>query len=66
MKIYVNGEEKECEKGTTLEQFVEACGYRKERIAIEVNEAIIPKAEYGNYVLGPNDKLEVVTFVGGG
>lgn len=66
MQIIVNGEPMEWKENQTLEQWVAERGYRKERIAIEVNEEIIPKAEYGKYMLSENDKLEVVTFVGGG
>lgn len=66
MIIQVNGEEKECADGISLEQFLAENGYRKEQIAVEVNEVILPKAEYAGYILAPNDKLEVVAFVGGG
>ncbi len=66
MVISVNGEERICEEGVTLEQFVALQGYRRERIAVEVNGVIIPKAMYADCVLAQNDKLEVVTFVGGG
>ena len=66
MEIYVNGEKTSCEPGTTLEILVENLGYVKDRIAVEVNGDIVPKAEYSSRVLGASDKLEVVTFVGGG
>ncbi len=66
MEIYVNGEETSCEQGTTLETLVAELGYEKAKIAVEVNGEIVPKAEYEGCVLGEADKLEVVTFVGGG
>ncbi len=66
MIIYVNGEETSCDQGITLEALVEELGYEKVKIAVEVNGDIVPKAEYEGCVLGEADKLEVVTFVGGG
>lgn len=66
MNIIVNGEEKSCADGISLADFVAQNGYDIAHIAIEVNEEIIPKADYVACKLGPSDKLEVVTFVGGG
>ncbi|MDD7404184.1 MAG: sulfur carrier protein ThiS [Butyribacter sp.] len=66
MNITVNGEEKVCEEGISLEMWVLQNGYDKKKIAVERNGNIVPKAEYENCLLGPADKLEVVTFVGGG
>ena len=66
MQIIVNGKITECKENLTLDEWLQCKGYQKERIAIEVNEATLPKAEYANYRLAPNDKLEVVSFVGGG
>jgi len=36
------------------------------RVAVEVNGAIVPRAEHGVRCLAPGDRVEVVTFVGGG
>lgn len=66
MEIFVNGEKTSCEQGITLEALVAELGYEKAKIAVEVNGDIVPKAEYEGCVLGEADRLEVVTFVGGG
>lgn len=66
MEIIVNGEKTTCDERISIENWVEQMGYDKKKIAIEVNGEIVPKAEYASYTLGPADKLEVVTFVGGG
>lgn len=52
--------------GQTLLELLEAQGYRLEVIAVEYNGAILNKAAYGSTVLQEGDKLEVVSFVGGG
>lgn len=66
MTIFVNGKEKVVRDGITLEGLVKELGIRREGIAIEVNRQIIPKARYAETVLKANDKLEIVTLVGGG
>ena len=66
MEIIVNGETAVCEEGISLEAWILQAGYDKSRIAVERNGEIVPKAEYSQCILGPADKLEIVTFVGGG
>lgn len=66
MRIIVNGTQTDCLENISLDKWLMDAGYDKKRIAVEVNEKIIKKAEYANYILAPNDKLEVVSFVGGG
>lgn len=50
-----------------LNQFLEEHGYGcSGRIAVEVNEEIVPKSAYADCVLKDGDVVEVVSFVGGG
>ena len=56
--------ERECvKKAVTL---LENAGYQMKRIAVELNGDILPKYEYSDTMLKDGDRLEVVTFVGGG
>lgn len=64
--IKVNGEEKPLEGEMLLSDFLGKEGYQKERIAVELNEKIIPKGRYEETMLYDGDVLEVVSFVGGG
>jgi len=41
-------------------------GFRRDRIAVEINGEIIKKSDYDKTVLNDGDKIEVVSFVGGG
>lgn len=52
--------------GKTVEELIEAHGYKKALIAVEYNEEILPKSEYENTILKEEDVIEVVSFVGGG
>lgn len=63
--VMINGEPKDAE-GILLETYLEGAGFRKERIAVECNGKIVPRAEYGSRVLRDRDVIEIVSFVGGG
>ncbi|MDE5620737.1 MAG: sulfur carrier protein ThiS [Ruminococcus sp.] len=62
--ITVNGEKLDF-SGTVTELLV-VLGYGEKRVAVELNENILPKAEYENTSVSDGDKLEIVRFVGGG
>lgn len=62
--IYVNG--KETENCKNLNVLLENSGFRRDRIAVEINGEIIKKSDYDKTVLNDGDKIEVVSFVGGG
>jgi sulfur carrier protein len=50
----------------TLEQLIGELGLKGDRVAIEHNGEIIPRAVWAGTMLQPGDRLEVVHFVGGG
>ena len=64
--IKVNGKEIELEKAASVEMYLESTGYQMKRIAVELNGEILPKNEYADRILKDGDRMEVVTFVGGG
>ncbi len=39
---------------------------RRARIALEVNRAVVPRAEYARTALRDGDAVEIIHFVGGG
>ena len=52
--------------GKTITQLVEEGGYHPARVAVELNEEIVPKAGYSDTVVKDGDSVEIVGFVGGG
>ncbi len=68
MQIQLNGEPYELPEGhpPTLRQLVEARGLTGRRLAIEVNEQLIPRSEHAGHVLAPGDRVEIVQAIGGG
>ncbi len=63
--VLINGEQTVSD-GKTVKNVVDELGYNPLAIAVELNEEILPKAEYAETVLKDGDVLEIVNFVGGG
>jgi sulfur carrier protein len=66
MNISVNGENRTIEANSNLAQLLEALDLQGKRIAVEVNRDIVPRSEYGSFVLSDNDQVEIVNAIGGG
>jgi thiamine biosynthesis protein ThiS len=65
MKITINAQEQSCDS-TTLAQLIEQLGMKQDRVAVELNRDIVPRAKWAETNLAEGDKLEIVHFVGGG
>ena len=66
MKIVLNGDPAETADGATVETLLKLLGISRERVAVELNADIVPKADYEKRLLSDGDKIEIVHFVGGG
>lgn len=62
--ITVNGEK--LDFSGTVTELLAVLGYGEKRVAVELNENIVPKAQYESTEVSDGDKLEIVRFVGGG
>ncbi|GHV08737.1 hypothetical protein FACS189485_20570 [Spirochaetia bacterium] len=51
---------------SSLEDFLRDQGYDKSRIAVGLNDAVVPKEDYGSVILKEGDKVEILNFMGGG
>lgn len=67
MKIHVNGEERAFKSAElTAYELLEHLGLQDRRVAVEVNQRIVPRAQHTEHRLQDGDKVEIVHFVGGG
>ena len=64
--ITVNGKQIQLTSEMSVADCLEQNNYQINRIAVEMNEEILPKYSYSETMLKDGDCLEVVTFVGGG
>ena len=66
MQITVNDEPQKIKPGTTLDRLLQQLELEPRYLAVERNQELIPRAEHARCVLQPDDRLEIVTLVGGG
>ncbi len=66
MKIQINGEASNIPQTTTVLGLLEERGLRQDRVAVERNGTIVPRAKFAETILSEGDKVEIVRFVGGG
>jgi sulfur carrier protein len=69
MYFVLNGQTREFEQlaaGANLQDLIVELGLKGDRVAIEHNGNIVPRAEWPEARLGDGDRLEIVHFVGGG
>lgn len=66
MRILLNGQSRAVEPGTTLAVLVASLDLGGRRMAVEINEEVIPRSEHADLVLGEGDRVEIVHAVGGG
>lgn len=66
MRITLNGQPEQVPDGVTAEELVERRGLSSTICAVEINKRLVPKGERAERVIQPEDRVEIVTLVGGG
>lgn len=62
----VNGENCAITPEMTVQSLLEQRGHDPQRVAVEKNGQIVPRAKFAEEMLHEDDVIEVVQFVGGG
>ena len=66
MKILVNGKPYLLGDGATLGELIRTLAPTPRKVAVEVNEAIVPAAEHARFRLSADDRVEIIEAIGGG
>lgn len=66
MQVKLNGEIRELPDALSVAGLLAHLGIKPQRVAIEVNEAVVTKDRYESHRLSSGDSVEIVAFVGGG
>lgn len=66
MRIFFNGEPRDVAEGTTVAELLQQLALQPRYVAVEINLQLIPRQRHAEHVLIAEDRLEVVTLVGGG
>ena len=66
MQISLNGELRDAPDGLTIATLLGELDLAGKRLAVEVNEDVVPRSEHPRHVLSPGDRVEIVHAIGGG
>ncbi len=66
MLVNINGSEREVPEGLKLNALLEWLGLPLDRVAVERNLEVVPRASWKDTAVEAGDRLEVVQLVGGG
>ncbi|HWW24449.1 MAG TPA: sulfur carrier protein ThiS [Caulobacter sp.] len=66
MRLLLNGEERDISGVASIADLVSALGLDARKVAVERNLEIAPRSTYADTALADGDRIEIVTFIGGG
>ena len=66
MILQINGEQQKFEGTLTASELILQLGLQGQRIAMEVNQEILPRSQFDQFRLQENDRIEIIHAVGGG
>jgi len=64
--LIVNGEPHDVADALSVADLLQSLDVRAGRVAVEVNEEVVPRGAFAERVLASGDRVEIVNFVGGG
>jgi thiamine biosynthesis protein ThiS len=62
----LNGKEKQVDSDSNIEQLLKSLKLENKRLAVEINQQIIPRSDFNSHILKELDKVEIVQAIGGG
>ena len=64
--VQLNGEDTRIDENTSIEQLLTQLELAGKRLAVEVNQQIVPRSDFASHILKANDRVEIVQAIGGG
>jgi thiamine biosynthesis protein ThiS len=66
MQVQVNGEQRTLAAGLTVAGLLRELDIKSDRVAVELNLAILDRGEFDRKSLQEGDRVEIISFIGGG
>lgn len=66
LHLTINGEPKTFPQAFTLAELLDHLGYDRRRVAVEINQQVVPRPRHEDQRIQDGDAVEIVTLVGGG
>lgn len=64
--IHINGESRAISSGSTVTGLLNQLEIRPDRVAVEVNLQIVDRQGFDRQTLQEGDRVEIISFIGGG
>ncbi len=66
MEIFLNGKAQSVENNLRISALIKKFNLENKRLAVEVNNDIVPRSQFESHILSAGDKVEIVHAIGGG
>lgn len=66
IQIILNGKPHNIKEKTNIISLLETLSLSEKKVAIEINEKVVPRENYVKKILSAKDRIEIVHFIGGG
>ena len=66
MSVTVNGETRQLASALSVQQLIAELDLADKRLAVELNEQIVPRGQFEHTTLQDGDVVEIVQAIGGG
>ena len=66
IQIILNGKPHNIKEKTNIISLLETLSLSEKKVAVEINEEVVPRDNYVKKILSDKDRVEIVHFIGGG
>jgi len=66
IQIILNGKSLNIKEKTNVTSLLETLSLTEKKVAVEINEEVLPRDKYDKKILSAKDRVEIVHFIGGG
>ena len=66
MEITLNGQPREVPEAITARQLIAMLDLEGRRLAMEINQEVVPRSRFDEHLLRHGDRIEIVHAIGGG
>jgi len=66
MHIMLNGQSTQVADATTIAGLLEHAGLAGRKVAVEVNQEVVPRSRHASHALAEGDRVEIIHAIGGG
>jgi len=64
--IILNGNNEQLDSNTSITRLLEKLDLSEKRLAVEINQQIVPRSDFTSTILNDQDQVEIVQAIGGG